>query len=68
MPAGEEPFVTVTHAEVWQELRQHESSTGTGGHADHEQRIRKLEWRYFAVLAGFLTGLTGAIALAMRAI
>lgn len=65
---GDQPFVTITQAEVWQQIRKHESLVGDGGHADHETRIRKLEWRYFALLAGLLTGVVGSVTLALRAI
>lgn len=63
---NDQPFVSITHAEVWQELRHHELTTGDGGHADHEDRLRKLELRYYALLAGFLTGLSAATIIIAR--
>lgn len=63
---GREPFVTLTNAEVWAEIRKHEETTGDGGHADHEARIRSLEWRYYALLAGLLGGIIGAAGISLR--
>lgn len=68
MPNEDAPFVTVTHREVWDAVRKHEQSVGDGGHTDHELRIRRLELRYYTLLAGLVTGVIGSIALAVRGI
>jgi hypothetical protein len=62
----DQPFATVSTQEIWQELRSHDKllnrldqrTTGADKlHEDHEERIRKLEWRYYALLAGLGGGL-----------
>lgn len=64
---GDTPFKIITNQEVWDWTRQHERTDSGGGHADHEARVRKLEWRYNALLAGLLTGLVGALVVIARA-
>jgi hypothetical protein len=63
---GDSPFLEISHKEVWGEIQSHSKTTGEGGHADHENRIRKLEWEYRAMLAGLVTGLVSAIVIVAR--
>lgn len=60
------PFIQITNREVWDEIRVHAKTSGDGGHADHEGRIRKLEWEYRAMLAGLVTGLVSAVVIVAR--
>lgn len=65
--ARDRPFLSISYREVWDSFRTHEQTTPGGGHADHEQRIRSLELRYYGLLAGVVGGVLGAAGIAWKA-
>lgn len=62
------PFMELTSTEVWREIRAHGDALieikerladlAEAG-KDREVRVRKLELRYYAILAGLVTGAIG---------
>lgn len=71
----ETPFVTITNREIWRQLEQQGGDIAEirgdvkvliSGGADREKRIRKLELRYYAILAGLAVGFTGAATIIAR--
>jgi hypothetical protein len=66
--APDRPFMELTSGEIWREIRAHgealiEIRDGLNdlkeSGKDRESRIRKLELRYYAILAGVVTGAIG---------
>jgi hypothetical protein len=62
------PFMELTAQEVWREVQDHGTSITElrrnvsaleKAGDDREARVRKLELRYYAILAGLVTGLVG---------
>jgi hypothetical protein len=69
------PFVTITNREIWKQLEeQGEDITEIRGDVkvlldaggDREKRIRKLELRYYAILAGLVVGFAGSATVIAR--
>jgi hypothetical protein len=65
---ADRPFVELSAQEVWHEVREHSESIAEirrnvlaleKAGDDREARVRKLELRYYAILAGLLTGAIG---------
>ena len=54
------PPRTPSDRELWDALRQHERNRDDGGHADHEDRIRSLEFRFYAILGVIAAAVAGA--------
>jgi hypothetical protein len=58
------PFMQLSAEEVWRQVRQQSDAIieirgDIAAVEDHEQRIRKLERRYYAIIAGLIAGFAG---------